>query len=98
MGSLQAKDILFDERQYALVSLSKLWGKEIKDVTGYLSTQFGRDNIVFSVSCVEFADGTSLAIEGEHDIAYVTSTELDEHLGEGESLRLACEIEPDICG
>lgn len=54
---------------FFLVSLSKLVGKPIKDIQGYISKEFGEP--VFQVSRVILEDGTSIAFNGEHDIAYL---------------------------
>lgn len=52
------------------VSLSKLIGKPVKDVRGYLSNIGG--GITFKLTEIEFDDGTFLSVEGEHDFPYLT--------------------------
>lgn len=53
------------------VSLSKLVGREIKDILGVVGHPFSNDFATFSTLKVVFADGTELRFEGEHDEAYV---------------------------
>lgn len=50
-------------------SLSKLIGKRIKDVHGYLANEFG--DPAFKLSVIVFEDDTELDVEGEHDFPYV---------------------------
>lgn len=51
------------------ISLSKMLGLVIKDVTGFLTSEMG--DVVFQVSKIKFEDGTILSVEGEHDCAYL---------------------------
>lgn len=51
------------------ISLVKLITKPIKDIRGYLTTEFG--DPVFKMTKVEFEDGTFLGCEGEHDLPYL---------------------------
>lgn len=51
------------------ISLCDLIGKEIKDIQGYLTNEFGEP--VFRVSTLIFEDGTSMMFEGEHDCPYL---------------------------
>ena len=53
------------------ISLSKLTGKSIKDVYGYLSCEF--DDPVFKISKIILDDDTFFYAEGEHDFPYLTS-------------------------
>lgn len=57
------------DEKYPMVSLSKLVGQEIKDVRGYVTTEFGEP--VFKVSRIVLADGRMFYVGGEHDIAYL---------------------------
>jgi len=50
------------------VSLSKLIGKEIKDVVGYISSEYGPG---FALLEIVFEDGTQMGVEGEHDYPYL---------------------------
>lgn len=66
-------------------SLGNIVGKPISDVIGFISEEFGIP--VFQVTKICFLDGTSLWVEGEHDIAYIpvdgdllTEEKLDELL------------------
>ena len=52
------------------IGLTKLIGKPIKEVRGYLSMAFGYD-AVFLMTKIEFTDGTFLDCEGEHDCPYL---------------------------
>lgn len=53
-----------------MMSLSKLTGKQVSDVTFYVSTQFG--DPLMKVCEVWFADGSRMGVEGEHDFPYLT--------------------------
>jgi hypothetical protein len=61
------KDIAFNNTWE--ISLSNLIGKEIKDITGYLSEEYG--DITFVLNTVVFIDDTKLGIEGEHDFPFL---------------------------
>ena len=52
------------------ISLNKLHGKAVKDIHGYITTEFG--DPTFKMSKVVFEDGTSVFCEGEHDLPYLT--------------------------
>ena len=51
------------------LSLSKILGKSIKDIAGYVDHNF--DEPVFKITELHFDDGTILNVNGEHDIAYL---------------------------
>lgn len=51
------------------ISLSKLIGKQIADIHGYLTREFGQVN--FKVTHIVFTDGSEMGVEGEHDFPYV---------------------------
>ncbi len=51
------------------ISLAKLTGLGIKDLHGYITTEFG--GFTFELSEIEFSDGSTCAIEGEHDCPYI---------------------------
>lgn len=51
------------------ISLSKLTGVTIADITGHISRDFGEP--VFKLSCVKFSDGSEVWVEGEHDLPYI---------------------------
>jgi hypothetical protein len=65
---IDPKDFLAEEEKY-FFSLNKIAGQKIKDITVMVSYEF--DDPVFSLHSIEFEDGTSLFVEGEHDIAYI---------------------------
>jgi len=52
------------------ISLSKLTGKPIKDVLGYISMEFGEP--AFKLVKVILEDDTAFWCEGEHDMPYLT--------------------------
>ena len=53
------------------IGLTKVVGKKVKEVKGYLSKEL--DEPVFKLCTIEFEDGTILGVEGEHDFPYLTS-------------------------
>ena len=66
------KDIKVEGSRYRS-SLSKLVGKKIKDVHGFISAGLG--DPVFKLSVVVFEDDTVLQVEGEHDFPYVVGNQ-----------------------
>lgn len=54
---------------YPHFSLVKLAGKKIKDIYGYISTEFGNPD--FQLSKIVFEDGTTSYVGGEHDHPYL---------------------------
>ena len=53
------------------LSLKKLMGgKKIKDMHGYISNEFGEPT--FLICQIEFEDGSTMGVEGEHDHPYLT--------------------------
>lgn len=65
---INKKDVLIDGSNYR-ISLSKLIGKRVIDASGYVSGEFGFS--VFKICDLIFEDGTSISIDGDHDIAYI---------------------------
>ena len=63
------------QNQQENLSLLKIVGKKVKDITGYVSMEFGSP--VFKVSFLVFEDDTELWFEGEHDFPYVTNSAVD---------------------
>lgn len=61
------KRVAVDGSEYKL-SLSKITGRKIADVHGYITTEFG--DPVFKLCALVFDDGTELDCEGEHDLPY----------------------------
>lgn len=58
------------EDKYAWsLSLTKLYGREVKDVYVYLSREWGEPFL--GVSRIVFTDGSELGVSGEHDVAYI---------------------------
>lgn len=53
------------------IGLTKLIGKSIKEVRGYLTGELG--GVTFKMTRIEFEDGTMLGCEGEHDLPYVVN-------------------------
>lgn len=64
------KDVLVEEHDWQL-SLVKLVGLKVKDIRGYITTEFG--DPVIKLTEIEFEDGTELCCEGEHDMPYVVT-------------------------
>lgn len=54
-----------------LLSYNKVSGKKIKDLIGYISTEF--NDPIFKIVNIIFEDNTSESVGGEHDIAYINS-------------------------
>lgn len=50
-------------------SYSKICGKKIKDLWGYVTTEFG--DATFKLTTIVFEDGTKQGVEGEHDLPYL---------------------------
>ncbi len=55
------------------LSLRELAGREIADVYGYVSSELGGED--FKLTRVEFTDGESVFVEGEHDFPYLCETD-----------------------
>ena len=62
-------DVLIDGSDYE-ISLTKLVGKHIKDIGGYISQCVDGD-LVFKLTELTFEDDTKLWFEGEHDFPYL---------------------------
>lgn len=73
------------------ISLSKLVGKKIEDVRGFIDMQF--DTPVFNVSDIVFTDKTTVTLEGEHDCAYIPSCDSQPNLDEDTLMSLSDEGE-----
>lgn len=74
-GKRDNKDFLCDnDNDGWLFSLNKLVGKKIVDIDGYPSDPFGGTPL-FSMFRVVFEDGTSIHVEGEHDVAYIPAND-----------------------
>ena len=69
------KDYLCDNSDWEL-SLVKLTGKKIKDITGYVTNEFG--DPTFKLCSEVLEDGKTLFAEGEHDLPYLC--DLDEKI------------------
>ena len=64
------------EKQYAAddgsefhLSFNKISKKKIKDMIGYVSTEYG--DPTFQISYILFEDGSKQYVEGEHDFPYL---------------------------
>ena len=51
------------------IGLSKLTGKRIKEIKGYISNPYG--DPIFKITDVVFDDDTYIRAGGEHDLPYV---------------------------
>lgn len=69
MEPITHKSILADGSDYR-ISLVKLTGKQIKDVVGYLASEYSEP--AFKVCAIVMEDGTEIGVEGEHDFPYLT--------------------------
>lgn len=58
------------------ISLSKLIGKQIKDVHGSLRTDFGQ--VTMKLTKLIFDDNSFMFFEGEHDFPYLTNGDIDQ--------------------
>lgn len=58
------------------ISLEKVVGKKIKEVQGYLSSEFG--DPVFQLFRIYFEDGSSCFVEGEHDMPYLSGLDVSD--------------------
>lgn len=68
--AVNLNDIMVEGSTYR-ISLSKLTGQRIVDISGYVSGEFGDDTPVFKISQIHLENGTEIWVEGEHDIAYI---------------------------
>lgn len=67
---MNKNEYLSEDSDY-LLSYNKVSGKKIKDLTGFISNEFG--DPVFEIVNILFEDGTNESVGGEHDIAYIYS-------------------------
>lgn len=63
---MKYEDILNKDKQVSLVKLS---GKKVVDITGYISNEFGHPS--FLISQIVFEDGSHEFVGGEHDFPYI---------------------------
>lgn len=68
MMEIKYKDVSVGKYE---VSLSKLVGKQIKDVIGYFSSLDGP--LSFKVTHIVFEDDSEVGVEGEHDFPYIVT-------------------------
>ena len=64
------KDYSYDEYH---LSFKKISGKNIKDIVGNISEEFG--DPAFKIYAIIFEDGTIFYVEGEHNCPYITVDE-----------------------
>jgi hypothetical protein len=62
------KDIIADTSNFE-TSLTKLLGKNIVDIKGYFTSEFG--DSTFKATALVLEDGTEMGFEGEHDLPYI---------------------------
>jgi hypothetical protein len=65
--AIKIEDVRVEGHGYYL-SLSKIIGKSIKDIYGYISLEFGDPS--FKLTRIVFDDDSALGVEGEHDHPY----------------------------
>lgn len=70
---MDKKDFLQDGENW-LFSLNKLVGKKVVDITGYPADPFGGTPL-FKIFAIVFEDGTTIHVEGEHDVAYIPASD-----------------------
>lgn len=63
---IQYKDLIINDYE---ISLTRLTGKPIHDLYGYLVDAEGV--VVMKLTKVVFTDGTALGVEGDHDLPYL---------------------------
>lgn len=68
-GKIEQATVMLNNASY--LSLSKMMGKKVTDIVGYVSPQYG-DDPSFILCRVMFEDGSQAAVEGEHDCPYLT--------------------------
>jgi hypothetical protein len=66
---MENEDLKVDGGHAHETSLSKLTGLKIKDVAGYISTEFDMPN--FKLTRIYFDNGQHCDVEGEHDMPYI---------------------------
>lgn len=59
-------------------------GVKVVSVRGYLGDPFGNGENVFCLSNVLLSNGKKVYIEGEHDAAYISTSDIKENLREVE--------------
>lgn len=63
------------------IGLTKMVGKKVKEVHGYISIEFGEPT--FKMTKIEFDDGSFVGCEGEHDFPYLVNYGQVNNLEEG---------------
>jgi hypothetical protein len=63
-----------DDKHLPLFSLSKFVGKKIVDVAGWPADPFGGAPL-FQIWQIVFEDGSTVYLDGEHDVAYIGSSD-----------------------
>lgn len=66
----------FEDTTY--LSLSKVYGKKIKDLVGYISEPFDEGVYIFKISRVVFEDNTEEWLAGEHDHSFIPMDAVNE--------------------
>lgn len=64
------KKLIEVQTEVGFISLSKLTGKQIKDIIGHVSMEF--DEPTFQLFQIILEDNTIFWCEGEHDMPYLT--------------------------
>jgi len=70
-------DVIVEGSSFEL-SLEKILGKKIKDIRGYISSEFGEHTLSFKMTEILFEDDTTQSCAGEHDIAYLYGEDFDD--------------------
>lgn len=96
LSDIQIKDN--PDEKYPDIDLRLLVRKNIKRIRGSIVDPFGTVPI-FRIREIEFEDGKRLAVEGEHDVAYIATGDYKDFpvLSEDSMMNLWCEENPDEC-
>ncbi len=71
---MNIQDFKTSDHEYGL---TKILGKQILEVNGYISTEYAEP--AFKMTSILFTDGTNVTCEGEHDCPYLAyNDKLDE--------------------
>lgn len=70
MSEIKLSDLKTEYTETYELSLAKLLGKQIKDITFYLSDEFG--DVTLKICDIVLADGSRIGVDGEHDFPYLT--------------------------
>ena len=70
---MDKESLMVDGSDY-FIDLGKLFKVDVVSVHGYMSNEF--DEPVFKITRINLSDGTSLHVEGEHDMPYISRNKI----------------------